>query len=65
MSKVKVLEPNEGLAFLTLQTTDRNMVDIPLTYTQDITGPFIREFKLFLLGKKNDGHLVLSIDGDM
>lgn len=64
MSKVNVVEPIEGLAFLSIQTVDLNMVDIPLTYKQDITGPFIREFELYLEGKKNDGHMVLSVDGD-
>ena len=64
MSKVKVVEPIEGLAFLSLQTEDKNMIDIPLSYKQDITGPFIQEFKDYLTGKKVDGHLVLSVDGE-
>lgn len=64
MSKVKVVEPIEGLAFLSLQTEDKNMIDIPLSYKQDITGPFIQEFKEYLSGKKGDRHLVLSVDGE-
>ena len=64
MSRVKVVEPVEGLAFLSLGTEDGNMIDIPLSYTQDITEPFIQEFKLYLQGKKIDKHLVLNIDGE-
>lgn len=63
MIKVKVVEPNEGLAFLSLQTKDDNMVDIPLSYTQDITGGFIQEFQVYLLDKKTHGHLVLGANG--
>ncbi len=64
MSKVKVVEPIEGLAFLSLQTEDKNMIDIPLTYTQDITGPFIMEFKRYLNSKKNERHMLLCTDGE-
>ncbi len=64
MSNVKVVEPIEGLAFLSLRTMDGNMVDIPLSYLQDITGPFIKEFKLYLTGAKNDGHMVLAVSGE-
>ncbi len=64
MSKLKVVEPIEGLAFLSLQTEDKNMIDIPLTYTQDITGPFIKEFKRYLKSKKNERHMLLCTDGE-
>lgn len=64
MSKVKVVEPSEGLALISLWTDDGNIVDIPLSYKQDITGPFIKEFESFLLGEKNDGHMVLDVDGE-
>ncbi|MDO4804133.1 MAG: hypothetical protein Q4A32_04860 [Lachnospiraceae bacterium] len=64
MSNVKVVEPIDGIAVISLWTNDDNIVDIPLSYQQDITGPFIKEFKMFLQGQKNDRHMVLNVDGE-
>lgn len=60
--KVELTKPSYGWAHLKFEVGGTSPLDIPLTYTQDITGLFLGVFVPYIKGKYPTREFVLAVD---